>query len=617
MLTYEHSIAGDTVRVHVPDSPDELSVFIDWAQETSARGPIALDTETSGLAVFREGYRLRTIQFGDRHDAWVIGWERGGHFRRAALKALSMARQILIHNAAFDWLVLGEHAGTPLEDLAPRTTDTRILASLIDPRQPSEHGIGTGLKSLAAHYIDPAAPDTQNGLTRVFNSLGYTKETGWAGIPLDHPTYLLYAGLDVILTARIEPVLRRELARLGVRNELVTYEHELARICAVMQRAGLLVDQEYTEALAGRLAEESERYADVAARYGVSKIGSPAQVVEALTGMGERLTERTKSGALSTDKTVLLPLADLDRDWQRIGAREPNPLADAVLRAKRAAKWGKTYAEAFLSNLSASGRLHPTIAPLAARTGRMSVTDGLHQLPSSDHVIRRGILADPGHVKISTDFQAIEMRVLAALADVRRMKEGFTEGGDAFDIHMYTARLIKGQAATKRDRKIFKGAGFGKVYGGGVGTISRQTGATETEIAHAVSAYDTAFPEIKRAGKRWQRQAFQNGMVFVSATGRRLPLDRDRTYAVTNYACQSAARDVLGQAMIEMDNAGLLEYMRLPIHDEILASAPREDAADVAREFERCMTMRLYGVPIVAEAEIGGRSWGSLYGADY
>nr|MDT0525714.1 DNA polymerase [Streptomyces sp. DSM 41633] len=75
--------------------------------------------------------------------------------------------------------------------------------------------------------------------------------------------------------------------------------------------------------------------------------------------------------------------------------------------------------------------------------------------------------------------------------------------------------------------------------------------------------------------------------------------------------------DVLGQSMIQMEDAGLLPYMRLPIHDEILASAPAREAEEIAREVERCMTWPLYGVPIVAEAEIGGRSWGSLYGADY
>jgi DNA polymerase-1 len=259
------------------------------------------------------------------------------------------------------------------------------------------------------------------------------------------------------------------------------------------------------------------------------------------------------------------------------------------------------------------------INTLQARTGRMSISGDLaaQTLPSSDWMIRRAVLADPGHVIISTDFQAIEMRVLAALADVKKMKAGFVSGGDDFDIHMYTAQLIKGAAATAKDRKVFKGAGFGKVYGGGVVTIARQTGAPEAEIARAIAAYDRQFPEIKRASSRWQREARATGLVTVSVTGRRLPLDRDRMYAVVNYQCQSAARDVLGQAMINMRDAGLLDYMKLPIHDEVVASVPKAEAQDFAREFERCMSMDLYGVPVTADAEIGGRSWGSLYGADF
>ncbi|MEV7360379.1 DNA polymerase [Kitasatospora sp. NPDC091276] len=619
MIEYRHQIAGDTITVHVPETPEDLQEFREWLDRARRRGPVAVDTETTGLDIHGPSFRLRTVQFGDAHDAWVILYERGGYHEAYARDSLRRCREILIHNAAYDWLVINRCAGIPLEELAPRTTDSRILAMLHDPRQPQEGGIGTALKPLSARWVDPSAPDTQNGLTKVFNSLGFTKETGWANIELTHPTFLLYAGLDVILTARLVPVLRAELDRLGVPARLVEYEHHIARLCAVMQRAGLLVDQEYARALAGRLAEEAERYAAVAARYGVVSLGSPAQVAEALQALGETLTERTKAGALKVDKAVLLPLADLDRDWQRIGAREPSALADAVLRGKRAAKWGVSYAERFLHKLSTEGRIHPTVSALAARTGRMSVTDGLHQLPSSDHVIRRAILAEPGHVMISTDFQAIEMRVLAALANVKAMKAGFlgAASGEKFDIHQFTAELIKGEHATKADRKLFKAAGFGKVYGGGVTGIARQTGAPESEIANAVAAYDRVFPEIKRASSRWQREAFQNGMVYISAVGRRLPLDRDRTYAVVNYACQSVARDVLGQAMLNVEAAGLLDYCRLPIHDELLASAPREDAEDVAREFEKCMTWSLYGVPITADAEIGGRSWGSLYGADY
>jgi DNA polymerase-1 len=331
--------------------------------------------------------------------------------------------------------------------------------------------------------------------------------------------------------------------------------------------------------------------------------------------MGEELTEKTASGALKVDKAVLLALADLDRDWQRIGARTPNPLAQAVLRAKRAGKWCTTYVDTFLETVDADGRIHPFINTLQARTGRMSITrPALQTLPSSDFMIRRAMLADEGHVMLSTDFTAVEMRVLAGLADVKRMKEAILNGDD---LHDFTAQLVYGPEFTKRHRTICKVIGLGKVFGGGLDTIQRQTGAPTEEVRSALATYDQVYPEIKRASARWQREARNNGMVTISATGRRHPLDRDRTYAVINYRVQSTARDVLGQAMLNMEAAGLLDRLKLPVHDEVVASVPKTEAADYAREFERCMTMDLFGVRIDAEAEIGGRSWGSLYGADY
>jgi DNA polymerase-1 len=260
------------------------------------------------------------------------------------------------------------------------------------------------------------------------------------------------------------------------------------------------------------------------------------------------------------------------------------------------------------------GRIHPFINSMQARTGRMSVTrPALQTLPSSDQMIRRALLAEEGHVMVSTDFAAVELRVLAALADVKNMKRAISAGED---LHSFTARMVFGPDFTPKHRKISKGIAFGKVYGGGAATIQRQTGAPMEEVRRALAAYDRVYPEIKRMSNRWQREAYETGMVHVSVTGRRLPLDRERTYAVVNYACQSAARDCLGQSLINLEEAGLMDYMRLPIHDEVLCSVPEAEAKDYAREIERCMTFDLYGVPIEAEAEIGKRSWGSLYGAD-
>ncbi|MEW2302596.1 DNA polymerase [Streptomyces sp. NPDC006655] len=613
MQNFYFGVMGDTITVNVPETDDDLREFFAWVQRANARGPIALDTETTGLDIFSPTYGLRTVQFGDGLTAWVIRWEWGGRFAEAARWALRVIDRFLIHNASFDWLVLDRHAGIPMEVLSAKTTDTRLLAALVDPRQPQDGGIGTGLKPLSAFYIDPTAPDTAGDLTAVFRSEGLTKETGWRGIDIRNPTYNLYAGLDVIYTSRLEPALRREMARLDVRAALEPYEHELAYICAYMMRTGFLLDQEYTQGLADKLSGEELRYRATAERYGVANVNSTAQIAEALCGMGESLTERTASGALKVDKAVLLDLADLDRDWKRVGARTPNPLADAVIRAKRAGKWRSTYADTFLESMDANGRIHPFIGSLVARTARMSITrPALQTLPSGDWMIRRALLAEPGHVIISTDFTAVEMRVLASLANVRRMREAIASGED---LHDFTARQVWGPGFTKQHRKIGKGIGFSKVYGGGAATTARQTGADENDVRRAMAEYDRVYPEIKRWSYKLQREARWNSWVGVSETGRRLPVDRNRAYAIVNYVVQSTARDCLGNALITAKESGLLDYMRLPIHDEILASAPRAEAKEIAKEFERCMTFSLGGVPIEAEAEIGGNSWGSLYGA--
>ena len=614
MRTYPYQVAGQEVTVNVPEADADLVEFREWFMAANTRGPIALDTETTGLDIYSDTYRLRTVQFGDACTGWVLHYERGGSFEATAKWALRYGAKFLIHNAPFDWCVIDRHADVNIETMAPKTIDTRLLAGLVDPRQPQEGGRGTALKPLCAWYVDPGAPDTQGDLTAVFRSLKLTKATGWAGIPLDHPTYNLYAGLDVILTARLHPALLAELNMLDVRERLIKYEHEIARICAVMQRRGLVLDVEYTRELQSTLMHEELEFTAIAARYGVANVNAPKQIVEALVGMGESLSETTASGALKVDKAVLSALADVSLQGEPLGLRTPNPLALAVLRSKRAGKWRSSYADTFLETADADGRVHPFINSMQARTGRMSITrPALQTLPSSDQMIRRALLAEPGHVMVSTDFAAVELRVLAALADVKNMKRAISAGED---LHSFTARMVFGPDFTPKHRKISKGIAFGKVYGGGAATIQRQTGAPMDEVRSALAAYDRVYPEVKRMSNRWQREAFETGMVHVSVTGRRLPLDRDRTYAVVNYACQSAARDVLGQSLLNMEEAGLLDYMRLPIHDEVLCSVPEREAAEYAEQIERCMTFDLFGVPIEAEAEIGKRSWGSLYGAE-
>lgn len=592
--------------VHHAESGADLDAFEAFM---AAPCPVAVDTETTSLDVFTPGHAVRLVQFGRADEAWVL---RADRFDGAIREALTRAPALIMHNAVFDMLVLDRHGLARLEDLSPKTTDTRILAHLLDPRARQEGGTGHELKDLARVFVDPGAPDSEAALVKVFHSLGETKDTGWSVVPVDHPDYVTYAGLDTTLTFRLWQRLTAEVAAVEL-GDLATFEHHLQGLLAILQRRGMRLDLAYTRELRGMLDAEASHYTGVARRYGVEKVGSPKQVADALVAMGETLTGRTRSGALQVDKETLLPLADLDRDWQRIGAREPNPLADAVVRAKRAGKWASTYAGAFLDLADDAGRLHPWINPLQARTARMSVSrPPLQQLPSSDWRVRRCFIPDPGMTIIAADYSQVEMRVLAALADEPAMREAI---GSGTDLHDYTASLVFGPDFTKAQRKIAKAVGFGKVYGGGADSIARQTGAPVAAVQGAIQAYDRVYPGVRRFGKRLQRRAEFGACEVITPAGRHLPLDRDRLYSATNYVVQSTARDLLAQAVVDCFDKGLGEYLLLPIHDELLGQAPVREAETIVREIGITMESNFLSVDITSDISVYGPSWGHGYGA--
>ncbi len=612
MLTLTHTVAGEECRIYFPERRQDLPGFDSFlAQGDKVLG---FDTETTGLDIFTPGFETRLVQFGNGREAWVL---RVDLFADVIRKVLRQPRAFVAHNAAFDLLVVDRHLGVKIEELADRVFDTRIFAHLLDPRQPHEGGAGLKLKPLSAIYVDDDAPDTQEGLTAVFRSIknpetgkACTKADGWRHIPIDNETYVRYAGLDVILATRLFYELAPLVKEIGL-NDLSKFEHHLQSLLAIMQRKGIKLDVAYIEQLREDLISENEHYSKVAARYGVASVGSPDQVASALKGMGETLTEKTDTGKDKVDKEVLMPLADLDREWERIEARDPNPLADAVLRAKRASKWQTSYVDAFLDLRDADDRLHASIGGLQARTARMSISrPPLQQLPSGDWKIRRAAIADPGNLVIASDYSQVEMRVLAALCQDPTLVEAIKSG---VDLHDFTAAKVFGPDFTKMQRKISKSIGFGKVYGGGATTVARQTGANIDAIRPAMAAYDDTFPGIKRYGQRLQRRAEYGKKEVITVSGRHLPLDKDRLYAATNYVVQSTARDLLAQAIVDIFDAGLGDHLLLPVHDELVAQAPEAEAEDVVQEIGRIMGSTFYGIPITSDPEVYGRSWGSGY----
>jgi DNA polymerase-1 len=243
----------------------------------------------------------------------------------------------------------------------------------------------------------------------------------------------------------------------------------------------------------------------------------------------------------------------------------------------------------------------------------MAVSDPpLQQLPSKDWKVRRAIIADPGQVILSADYAQIEMRLVAAMAGITKMKEAIANG---LDLHGYTAELAYGPDYTTANRTHMKGAGFGIVYGGGAAGLAPKLGISLAQATAVVKAYNRVYPEIKRWSNKLQRDARANHMVMRSPTNRILALDRDRIYAAINYQVQSTASDVLKNALEALFTAGLGGHLLMPVHDEMVAQAPEAEAAEVAQAISEAMDTTIMDMHLEAEGEVYGFSWG--HGHDY
>jgi DNA polymerase-1 len=178
------------------------------------------------------------------------------------------------------------------------------------------------------------------------------------------------------------------------------------------------------------------------------------------------------------------------------------------------------------------------------------------------------------------------------------------------DLHQITAD------AAGVVRKGGKTGNFSKAFGGGAKAIADGAGVS-LEIGQRISdAFDDTYKGVTAYSKRLMSQARRFGYI-ETMTGRRLYVDKSRAYSALNYDTQSSARDITGQAIVKLDRAGLTEYLRLPVHDEIVASLPEAQAKELAAEIGRHMEFTVKGpngsLLVPTDPEIGGRSWGSLY----
>lgn len=590
MIVHHHKVDSQPVVINVVETVDDLQEFRDFIK-TNING-LAVDSETTGLDIYSDEFRLRVVQFGTIDEAWVVPVERGEWLAKNAASALRALKNLVFHNASYDLQVFQRCLGVPMDVLWPKVHDTKILAHLVDPRGREEGGTGHSLEDLTRRYIDAEVADNVKTLmVDLARAHKTTKDKIWRLVEFDDPHYQLYAGMDTILASRLFRTLRPLVPSVSVK--LIESERRLAQVCARLEQQGFLLDVPYTKLLSHQLIDTELAFAWKASQLGCENVFSTEQVADVLESRGVRIPERTPSGRRKVDKKLLEKLiADGDE------------FAEAVFEVKRARKWRTTWVDGFLSRADSEGRCHASINPLRARTARMSITGIPAQtLPAGDHAVRKCFVAERGHLICSVDYQAQELRVLAALSGDQVMQKAFKENAD---LHQITAD------ASGVDRKIGKMVNFAYVYGSGPRNIAEQAGIDVDTAKKVIAGFEKSYPKVKELSQRLQNMARQGGMI-TTPFGRQLPVDKDRPYAALNYMVQSSSRDITANALLRLDQAGFTPYIRLPIHDEILASVPESKAQWGANKIGEIMACDFRGVHIGTDAEVGGRSWGSLY----
>lgn len=573
----------------IVESVDDVFDFWEWL---TSQPYVAVDTETTGVDTFARGFHIRLAQVGNAEQAWVFDFQRW----RGVIDEMfrKYHGRLVMHNAKYDVHAFAAESMTvPWHSL----DDTMIALRLSEPDQ------SAALKNAASRHISPGAAGSQRDLHDAMRA----NKWDWATVPLDFPTYVMYAGLDVILTSRLY---QHATVREGIASPVYRLEMEVRELANRMERNGLRVDRDYSSSMSSHLREEARQLREeVEAEYGFTATSTQALGRWLMTHATHLITKTTDSGAPATDKETLEHVV-------QAGEPEAANLATKVLRIRRTEKLASSYFDNFVELSDDDDILHAEIETLAARTGRMSIRrPGLQTLPrvSSDpetKIVRRAVVPrEEDHVLISCDSDQIELRMAAALAEDSAMIEAFIASDDFFTTLM--REIYHDPTAEKTDprRAAVKTTMYAKTYGAGPSKIALSAGVPEERIRELLKGMAAAYPEYTNLGDRYEREARENDGWVTNPYGRRLRVDPGREYTATNYIIQSAAADVLKKSIVNLGHAGIEDYLVIPVHDELVLSVPAEDADEVRHLVQDVMTCHDFALTLTASAGEPALTW--------
>lgn len=590
----------------------------DFAQKIKQAHLFAIDTETTGLNPFKDTIVGFSMSYDEGKACYVplkhghttssdlfsledetpkqISFETAAKYLKPLLEDPSVLK--IGHNIKFDMHFLKQIIGTDA-NIFPYD-DTAVQSYVLDSL---EHG--HGMDELAKIFLDYDTIKYEDVCGSGKNKITFDR------VELDKA--LDYAAEDADITLRLYNKFK---SRLIAEKKLALYENFDRPLIAVLQKMeqeGILVDALNLTALDKEFETEMKRLEkEIYALAGEEfNIASPKQIGDILYVKMGLKGKKTATGAFQTGADVLEDLA------------EEHELPKKILEWRGFQKLKSTYTSALLEQRDKAGRIHTTFAQTVVNTGRLASSNpNLQNIPirtQEGQKIRRAFIAKPGHKIISADYSQVELRLLAAVANVKALKEAFLKG---VDIHALTASRVfhipleEVDSAARRNAKAIN---FGIVYGISQYGLARQLGISPDEAKKYIDSYFAAMPEIKKYMAQTIEFAHRNGYVLtpygrkcstqgINDQNKRIVSFAER--AAINAPIQGGASDIIKLAMKRVDyllTTGKYQTkMLLQVHDELIFEAPDSEVEEVRKLIKEAMeSVVSFDVPFIAEVGVG------------
>ena len=445
--------------------------------------------------------------------------------------------------------------------------DTAIAAYLLEPAQ----------SKMEAHEV--LARYTED---RIASRLTNSSDDGQLSFDAQVSNTAVDAANIAVAVGRVIPALAREIGLQGVGELFNDVELPLIRVLAKMEHVGVLVDKQQLTTINDHLVRETKRLTVVLHELAGKSfnLNSPTQLRQILYE-DKKLSpgKKTKTG-FSTDAATLEKIRD---QWPEF--------IDQLLEYREFEKLRGTYGQGLLDAIQVDGRIHATFNQTVARTGRLSSdAPNLHNIPirsEEGKVFRTAFVPREGCVFMVADYNQIELRCIAHLADDPGLIDAFNRG---IDIHSATAARVFGvepSSVTSDMRSQAKMISYGLAYGMEAFGLSQRLGVGVGEASEILDAYFAAFPNVKQYmddtieeartkgytetlfGRRRQIPELNNPNFRIRQAGERQAM---------NAGIQGLAADIFKIALVRIDaaiaKAKLKSTVILQVHDEVIVECP-------------------------------------------